>query len=202
MKPPILHPAATGAVPLKPEGSGRFRTWGSLSVFALLVVWLFLRRTQTDEPSPLQPEVAQAGAGAQQPPEVPPVVVDSSNAVEVRESGVAARHPQIALKDRWGIQIASVRLTAGGRALDVRYRVLDVAKASGMHAIQTETYLLDAISGKNLSSKAHSQPLVAQEMVPGKTYFMMFPNSGGLVRKGGVVTLVVAGVRTEGLVVE
>lgn len=202
MKPPILHPGATGAVALKPERSGRFRIWGSLSVFGLLVVWLFLRRTQTIEPSLHPPEVAQAGTGAQPMPEVPPVVADSSNAVEVRETGVAARHPQMALKDRWGIQIASVRLTAGGRALDVRYRVLDVAKASGMHAIQTETYLLDAISGKNLSSKAHSQSLVAQELVPGKTYFMMFPNSGGLVRKGGVVTLVVAGVRTEGLVVE
>jgi hypothetical protein len=202
MKPPILHPGATGAVALKPERSGRFRIWGSLSVIGLLVVWLFLRRTQTIEPSLHSPEVAQAGTGAQPMPEVPPVVADASNAVEVRETGVAARHPQLALKDRWGIQIASVRLTAGGRALDVRYRVLDVAKASGMHAIQTETYLLDAISGKNLSSKAHSQSLVAQELVPGKTYFMMFPNSGGLVRKGGVVTLVVAGVRTEGLVVE
>ena len=202
MKPPILHPGATGAVALKPERSGRFRIWGSLSVIGLLVVWLFLRRTQTIEPSLHSPEVAQAGTGAQPMLEVPPVVADASNAVEVRETGVAARHPQLALKDRWGIQIASVRLTAGGRALDVRYRVLDVAKASGMHAIQTETYLLDATSGKNLSSKAHSQSLVAQELVPGKTYFMMFPNSGGLVRKGGVVTLVVAGVRTEGLVVE
>ena len=114
MKPPILHPAATGAVVLKPERSGRFRLWGSLSVFGLLVVWLFLRRPQTDEPSPLQPEVAQAGAGAQQPPEVPPVVVDSSNAVEVRESGVSPLNPDIALNDRWGIQMASVRATAGG----------------------------------------------------------------------------------------
>jgi len=47
MKPPILHPGATGAVAWKPERSGRFRIWGSLSVFGLLVVWLFLRRTQT-----------------------------------------------------------------------------------------------------------------------------------------------------------
>jgi hypothetical protein len=202
MKPPILDPGATGAVALKSERSGRFRTWGSLWVFALLVVWLFLRRTQPDDSSTILPEVSQAGSGAQELLEVPPVVADSSNVLAVGETGVAARHPQVALKDRWGIQIASVRLTAGGRALDVRYRVLDVAKASGMHAIQTETYLLDAISGKNLSSKAHSQPLVSQELVPGKTYFMMFPNSGGLIRKGGVVTLVVAGVRTEGLVVE
>ena len=109
---------------------------------------------------------------------------------------------QDTLRDKWGIVISSVRLTAGGTALDVRYKVLDDQKASGMHKLQGQTYLQDQNTGRNLSTKAQVQPLVTQEMSEGKTYFMMFPNRGRSVRSGDTVTLVIAGTRAENLVVD
>jgi hypothetical protein len=118
----------------------------------------------------------------------------------------APRAPKIikqdTLRDKWGIVISSVRLTAGGTTLDVRYKVIDDQKASGMHKLQGETYLQDQNSGRNMSSKAQVQPLVTQEMSEGKTYFMMFPNRGRSVRSGDTVTLVIAGTRAENLVVD
>ena len=112
------------------------------------------------------------------------------------------RHVMTSLVEQWGISISSARLTAGGTALDVRYQVVDAEKASGMHKIKGEAYLLDDASGRNLMSKAQSQPLALQELTSGKSYFMMFPNSGGLVKRGGTVTLVVGGVRTDPIKVE
>lgn len=135
-----------------------------------------------------------------------PAVAENSETAEVVPTvGAVPSVPKIikqdALRDKWGIVISSVRLTAGGTSLDVRYKILDDQKASGMHKLQGQTYLLDQSTGRNLTSRAQVQPLVTQEMNEGKTYFMMFPNRGRSVRSGDVVTLVIGGTRAENLVV-
>lgn len=182
--------------PARPQVVAVILTTGALLVMLLLWSGRFVRTASSlpgTERNPTEEDPR---------PSAPIASAEIPSTQFSQERGIAPQHAQIALRDRWGIDVSSVRLTAGGTALDVRYQVLDPSKAAGMHNLGGETYLLDQISGKNLASRAPAQPLVTQELAPGRTYFMLFPNPGRLVRKGGQVTLVVGGVRTERLPVQ
>jgi hypothetical protein len=89
-----------------------------------------------------------------------------------------------------------------GNILDVRYQVIDPNKAAGLHKSSGQTYVQDLNSGKNLSTRSPAQPLVSQEMLAGKTYYMMFPNRGGVLKSGSPINLVLGDARVENLRVE
>lgn len=180
---PHLNPTETDSGEARPQVVVII---GLAGLLTLLLTGFFVYRSRNAQPQPT-PEAIETAETIETPPVVP------------------ASPPKIikqdTLRDKWGIVISSVRLTAGGTSLDVRYKILDDQKASGMHKLQGQTYLLDQSTGRNLTSRAQVQPLVTQEMNEGKTYFMMFPNRGRSVRSGDVLTLVIGGTRAENLVV-
>ena len=110
--------------------------------------------------------------------------------------------PPATLAEKWGVVITSVRLTAGGAALDVRYRVVNSERAAGLAGNTDKTYLVNQSTGQNLFSRAPSQPLVAQELTTGRTYFLFFPNRARTVKPGDSVALVVGTVRSGAVLVE
>lgn len=110
------------------------------------------------------------------------------------------------IEERWGIDLESLRSTAGGYMLDFRYRVTDPAKAKPLMARRVEPSLVDLKSGTVLSvpRPAKVGPLRSKsdEEVAGRVHFIVFANPGRLVKPGDHVSVVVGDFRAEDLRVE
>ena len=110
----------------------------------------------------------------------------------------AATEPEAAgdeltpLELQWGVELVGVRRTAADRMLDVRYRVLDAAKAAPLFDRHTKAFLIHHPSGTEIPvySPAKTGPLRSTNPpIAGRTYFIFFSNPSGLVKMGDSVTL-------------
>ncbi|MBU0943674.1 MAG: hypothetical protein KJ804_07375 [Proteobacteria bacterium] len=109
------------------------------------------------------------------------------------------------IQEKWGIEITSLRLSAAGHMLDFRYRVLDSKKAETLFVRANKPYLIDQKSTKVLAvpSMGKVGPLrTSNKPQEGRIYWMFFGNSGGLVRAGDKVTVVIGDFRVENLLVQ
>lgn len=106
----------------------------------------------------------------------------------------------------WGIEFSSIRTTAAGSMLDVRYRILDAEKARTVLNPNTRLALIDQTSGLVLAvpsgGKVGALRQVARNPQVGKIYALLFGNPGQLVKAGGRVTLVAGDQRVRDLVVQ
>jgi hypothetical protein len=105
----------------------------------------------------------------------------------------------------FGIRVVSLRPTAGGRMLDLRFRVDDSEKAKAVLTKSKRAYLLDGRTGKTLpvpTTKAGAMRQTTLNPEKGRVYFMLFANPGGLVKEGGSVSLVIGDFRKNDLIVE
>jgi hypothetical protein len=121
----------------------------------------------------------------------------------------------------WGIKVISVALTADGGMIDVRYQVTDPAKAAAAlggaaghdghgaitaEALQDAPLLVDEKTGYAvMEANLHQMGGVRRERQSpdvGKTYFILFANTGGLVEPGDEVSLAASDLRLEHLEVE
>ncbi|MEW5763912.1 MAG: hypothetical protein ACOYXN_06690 [Acidobacteriota bacterium] len=105
-----------------------------------------------------------------------------------------------------GIEVESLRLSASDMVVDMRYRVLDAAKAQAVHKKGLTISLIDEATHSVLKvpSPAYVGPLRqrSDRIQEGKVYFMLFANGGRVVKSGNRVTLVLGDVRIPGLTVE
>jgi len=123
---------------------------------------------------------------------------------------ISAENPQppqeVGSEDDRGIEVESVRLTAAGYMVDFRYRVTDPDKAAAVFDRRNTAYLVDQASGIALSvpRTAKVGPLRQTNFQPDpeRVYFILFSNSGGLIKPGSLVTLVVGDYRFENIVVQ
>ncbi|MHB8808429.1 MAG: hypothetical protein ACYC9M_00245 [Desulfobulbaceae bacterium] len=109
------------------------------------------------------------------------------------------------VKEQWGIEITSLRMTAGGHMIDFRYRVLDAKKAETLFVRENKPYLIDEASQKVLSvpTTAKIGPLrTSGDFKEGSIYWMFFGNIPGLVKSGSKVTVVIGDFLAENLVVQ
>ena len=108
------------------------------------------------------------------------------------------------MEEKWGIEITRLHLTANGYMVDLRYRVLDAAKAKELFVRKNKPMLIDQKSGKVLTvpNMGKIGPL-RNSNVPkqGKIYWMFFNNMSGLIHSGSTVTVVIGAFRAEDLVV-
>ena len=110
-----------------------------------------------------------------------------------------------ALKEKWGVEITSLRRTANGRMLDFRYKVLDADKAAALFVRKTKPNLIHQASGKVLAvpNAGKVGPLRNSDAPKeGRIYWMFFGNAGDLVKAGDKVTVAIGDFRAEDLVVE
>lgn len=104
-----------------------------------------------------------------------------------------------------GIEILPLRLTAGDKMLDFRYRIVDEQKAAPLHEKGTAAYLINEATGAKMLvvGSPKSGPLRNQRPpILGKNYFIIFANPSGSIKKGSKVTVVVGDLRAEHLVVQ
>ena len=108
------------------------------------------------------------------------------------------------MEEKWGIEITQLHLTANGYMVDLRYRVLDTAKAKELFVRKNKPMLIDQKSGKVLTvpNMGKIGPL-RNSNVPkqGKIYWMFFNNMSGLIHSGSTVSVVIGAFRAENLVV-
>ena len=140
-------------------------------------------------------------------------VADERVLLEVQPSadsqGVDALAQMLALnaelKERWGVEIVSLRRTAHGHMLDFRYRVLDPEKATALFERKTKPTLIHQPTGKVLAvpKTAKVGPLRSSDTPKeGRIYWTFFGNAGGLVKTGDKVTVAIGDFRAPNLVVE
>jgi len=106
-----------------------------------------------------------------------------------------------ALESATGIRVTLVAVTADGGLVDLRFTVVDQAKASHlMHDPSTMPSLYVERSGRVLSP---SHPLAHKVTVlDGATYFLFYPNAGGAIQNGTSVSVIVDGLRTAPIVAQ
>jgi hypothetical protein len=143
----------------------------------------------------------------------PPTLAEAKRTREATASAAPAPMPEaqrsdeasLALAEQWGVEVASIRLTAHGHMIDYRYRVLDPEKANALFARQIKPQLIHQETGKVLAvpDTAKVGPLRnSNTPQDGKVYWMFFGNGQHLVQKGDRVTVVIGDFRVEDLVVE
>ena len=145
-----------------------------------------------------------------QPGRARAVLVGLALAFTVFQTGCATLRPaptkETLMQKQWGIEVTSLRLSANGHMLDFRYRVLDPAKAAALGDRRNKACLIDQATGimMNVPNTPKIGPLrqTATQMEAGKVYFMMFANSGRLVKAGSRVTVAIGDFRAENLTVE
>jgi hypothetical protein len=121
--------------------------------------------------------------------------------VKPAESNIAE-----SLRQKWGIEIASVRVSAAGHMIDFRYKVLDPDKAAPMVKREYKPYLIDQASKAKLlvptTPKIGALRQTSVKLIPGRVYGVMFANPAKVVKAGSKVTVVIGDCRLENLTVE
>ena len=124
------------------------------------------------------------------------------------DTGAAQKEPSaeaLGLDQKWGITIRNVRLTAAGRMIDFRYRVVDPDRASALLQKERKAYLVDQKTGKQLAvptTKLGPLRQTAVKPTANRDYIILFANTGSLVKAGDLVTIVIGDFKVENLTVE
>ena len=133
------------------------------------------------------------------------IFIHPSHSIEGPVQEPAPTDGSVQLRERWGIEVASIRLTAAERMVDFRYRVTDPMKALPLFDRKSRPTLIDQASGTKLNVPVAPKvgSLRQKTMKPevGRIYFILFGNPD-VVKDGSKVTLVIGDVRIENLVVE
>jgi len=104
------------------------------------------------------------------------------------------------LAGRIGVRLVRVSVSGAGGLIDLRYQVVDPARAAAVHAAATPPAIVDERTGlvlaQLLMDHAHSGPLK-----PAVTYYLLFDNPGGWVHRGATVTVLLGDAQVEHVVV-
>lgn len=104
------------------------------------------------------------------------------------------------LVQRSGVTVTRVAITGDGGLLDLRYRVIDPARANALHDQATPPAVIDEQSGlvvhQLFMDHSHSGPYQV-----GITYYLVFNNPSNWVHRGSKVTVLLGDAQLEHLVV-
>lgn len=100
-----------------------------------------------------------------------------------------------------GVRITRVAVTGGGGLVDLRFQVVDPAKAHALHDPSTPPAVVDQQSGlvvhDLLMNHSHTG-----EYHAGATYYLIFNNPGNWVHRGGTVTVLLGNAAVPNVVVK
>jgi hypothetical protein len=94
---------------------------------------------------------------------------------------------------KYGIQIAQVGLTAAGGLVDVRFKVLDAAKAMQLLGNPANAPTLMAADNPPLMPPHHA--LKGARFTPGQVFYILYPNVRNTIKPGVEVTVAMGEVR-------
>ena len=103
------------------------------------------------------------------------------------------------LEKQSGMRVTLVATTAVGGMVDFRFKVTDVDKAKKvLQADKQLPYL--TVAGSNISLKPTPETLQNTQFENGVVYYILYPNSGNLVKPGSPVTVVIGDWQLEPIV--
>lgn len=104
------------------------------------------------------------------------------------------------LAQRSGVRITQVAVTGGGGLVDLRFQVLDPNLANTLHNQAAPPAVIDEKTGlvvrDLLMNHSHTDAFKA-----GVTYYLVFDNPGGWVRRGSQVTVLLGSAEVRHVVV-
>lgn len=131
---------------------------------------------------------------------------EADSAAPAAEPGTLRPPASAGPPGEWGIEVVALYPAVNGRVLDLRYKVLDVARAAKLPDEPGSIYLIDQATGQKTalpnSPKTGSIPQNRQKLETGRTYSLSFPNPGGQFKSGSKLTLVMGGLRADNLTVQ
>jgi len=104
-----------------------------------------------------------------------------------------------AVESTWGVRMTSVNIGADGGLVDLRFVVLDSSKATALMAAQREQAPRLAVEDEGLKTFYPSMT-VHRQMTVGRTYVMLFRNTGGSIRSGHELLILVGDLRIDHVV--
>lgn len=109
-------------------------------------------------------------------------------------------------EESFGIKILSLRLSAEGYMIDLRFKVIEPEKAKPIFDYKLKPYLIDARTGARFlvpdSPKIGSLRQMPKFPESKKDYFMLFANPGRYLKKGDEVSLVIGDLVVGGIIIE
>ena len=120
--------------------------------------------------------------------------------------GNSEKDGHVVLRDKFGIEIVRLKITAAGHILDLRYRVIDPVKSFPVFDTKIKPVLIDEQTGRDLT--IYTAPRIggmrqkARRPEAGRVYFILFSNPTSLVKEGNKVTLKIEDVKVEHIRVE
>lgn len=134
-------------------------------------------------------------ACATAPPEPLPPPAPPPQALAPAVPVAAIRTDPTPQEQALGIRVEGLRLSAAGAMLDLRYRVVDAAKAAPLLDGRNRPYLLDEVRGARLG--VPESPVLGRirqtsrngKILADRSYFIMFGNPGKALRSGDPVAL-------------
>lgn len=111
----------------------------------------------------------------------------------------------LALEEQWGLRLLQARLTAQGGMIDVRFMVIEPAKAKGLEESLEKAIIVDENSGR-YTWGAHSSKVGSLRDVnldeANRVCYILFVNPGRMIHTGSSVVLVSEEVQLGRLIVE
>jgi hypothetical protein len=99
-----------------------------------------------------------------------------------------------------GVKITQVAVTGEGGLLDLRYKVVDPDRANSLHDPRTPPAVVDERTGlvvhQLFMDHSHTGPYKA-----GVTYYLVFENPGGWVRRGSRVAVLLGNAQVDHVLV-
>lgn len=122
-------------------------------------------------------------------------------------SARAGDAPADPVEDQLGVKVEGVHLSAAGYMIDIRYRLIDPAKAAPLLDRKINPYLLDEATGARLGvpeapKVGQLRPTSRSKVIPGRNYYILFANPGRYLKAGSKVTLVAGDARIGNLVID
>ena len=100
------------------------------------------------------------------------------------------------LQQRSGVRITQVALTGEGGLVDLRFQVMDAARAAALHDAAHPPALVDEATGavvnQTLMNHAHTGAFTT-----GVTYYLVFENPGNWLHRGSAVTVLLGDAQVE-----
>lgn len=93
-----------------------------------------------------------------------------------------------AIEERYGVRFTGLNVVGKGGLIDLRYQVLDVGKAKNFgHYTETSPLLIAEDSGKTI--EVTIMMLHNHRVDTGRTYYILYRNTGDAIKPGRPVTL-------------
>jgi hypothetical protein len=105
----------------------------------------------------------------------------------------------------WGVDALSVKWAEAGEVIRFSYQVIDAGKAKVLNDKKIEPSLIDEQAHVKLTVPMMDKVGKLRQSSPpeaGKTYWMLFSNKGGYVKRGDRINVVIGNFHADGLVVD